>query len=106
MPYADPQQRREYDAAYKRKQRAQVLTKKGLDMRLTALEIKNAENLRDLFNEVVTEVRTADNSSLELEAKLRIKLRAVEIGLRVIEIANHEQRITALEEERNEPTRN
>jgi hypothetical protein len=29
---------------------------------------------------------------------LRIKLRAIEIGLRVIEIRNHEGRIVALEE--------
>jgi uncharacterized coiled-coil protein SlyX len=69
-----------------------------MDMRLTALEIKTAEDLRGLFNEVVTEARTADGSSLALEAKLRIKLRAVEIGLRVIELTNHEQRIAALEE--------
>jgi hypothetical protein len=66
-------------------------------MHLTALEIKNAEDLSGLFNEVVAEVRSADDSSLQLEAKLRIKLRAVEIGLRVIEITNHEQRIAALE---------
>jgi hypothetical protein len=46
----------------------------------------------------LTEARTADGSSLALEAKLRIKLRAVEIGLRVIELTNHEQRIAALEE--------
>jgi hypothetical protein len=68
-------------------------------MRLTALEIKNAEDLSDLYNEVVAEVRSADDSSLQLEAKLRIKLRAVEIGLRVIEITSHEQRIAALEEQ-------
>jgi hypothetical protein len=51
----------------------------------------------DLFNEAVAEVRTT--SSLQLEAKLRTKLRAVEIGLRVIEIRNLEGRITALEEQ-------
>jgi hypothetical protein len=43
-------------------------------------------------------VRTADASELGLEAKLRIKLRAVEIGLRLVELTNHEQRIAALEE--------
>ena len=98
MPYADPARRRAYDADRKRRKRAQGWTKKGADMRLTALEIKNAEDLSGLFNEVVEEVRSADNSSLQLEAKLRIKLRAVEIGLRVIEITSHEQRIAALEE--------
>jgi ribosome-binding protein aMBF1 (putative translation factor) len=98
MPYADPQRRRAYDAARKRRKRAQGWTKKRADMRLTALEIKNAEDLSDLYNEVVEEARNADGSSLQLEAKLRIKLRAVEIGLRVIEITSHEQRIAALEE--------
>ena len=44
-------------------------------------------------------MRTTDDSSLQLEAKLRTKLRAVEIGLRVIEIRNLEGRITALEEQ-------
>jgi len=97
MPYADPARRRAYDADRKRRQRAQGWTKKRADMHLTALEIKNAEDLSGLFNEVVAEVRSADDSSLQLEAKLRIKLRAVEIGLRVIEITNHEQRIAALE---------
>jgi len=99
MPYADPARRRAFDAARKRRQRAQGWTKKRVDMRLTALEIKNAEDLSDLYNEVVAEVRSADDSSLQLEAKLRIKLRAVEIGLRVIEITSHEQRIAALEEQ-------
>ena len=99
MPYADPERRRKYNKAYKRMQRAQGLTKKSIDTRLTALEIKTAEDLRGLFNEVVDEARNADGASLELATKLRIKLRAVEIGLRVIEITNHEQRIAALEEQ-------
>jgi hypothetical protein len=99
MPYADPARRRAFDAARKRRQRAQGWTKKRVDVRLTALEIKNAEDLSDLYNEVVAEVRSADDSSLQLEAKLRIKLQAVEIGLRVIEITSHEQRIAALEEQ-------
>ncbi|MFZ0011582.1 MAG: hypothetical protein WAL97_06725 [Halobacteriota archaeon] len=99
MPYADPQRRREYDKERKQRQRAEGRTKKGVDTRLTALEIKNAQDLCALINEVVAEARNADGASLELEAKLRIKLRAVEIGLRVIEITNHEQRIAALEEQ-------
>jgi hypothetical protein len=99
MPFADPQRRREYDKERKQKQRAQGRTKKRLDTRLTPAEIETAKDIQGLFNEVVAEARTADHSSLGLEAKLRIKLRAVEIGLRVIEITNHEQRIAALEEQ-------
>jgi len=99
MPYADPERQRAYNKAYKQRQRAQGLTKKRIDKRLTDLEINTAEDLRGLYNEAVSEVRNADDSSLELETKLRIKLRAVEIGLRVIEITNHEQRIATLEEQ-------
>ena len=98
MPYANPERRREYNKAYKRMQRAQGLTKKSIDTRLTPLKLKTAEDLRGLVSEVVAEARNADPSSLTLEAKLRIKLRAIEIGLRVIEIRNHEGRIAALEE--------
>jgi hypothetical protein len=99
MPYRDPTRRRAYDAAYKRRRRAHGWTKKRIDKRLTPTQIKDAEDLRNLFNEVLVEVQDADDSSLKLEAKLRIKLRAIEIGLRVFEIADHEQRIVALEEE-------
>ncbi len=102
MPYKDTQRRRDYDRAYKQQKRAAGLTKKRLDMRLTTAEIKTAADLSDLFNEVVAEVRNADSASLGLEAKLRITLRAVEIGLRVVETMNHEQRIAALEERLHE----
>ncbi|MFZ0925735.1 MAG: hypothetical protein WCE82_01050 [Halobacteriota archaeon] len=105
MPYADPDRRREYDKEYKQMVRVQGRTKKGMETRLTALEIKEAEDLRGLVNEVVDEARNADSSSLPLEAKLRIKLRAVEIGLRVIEITNHERRIAALEDKSHGETR-
>jgi hypothetical protein len=57
-PYADPQQRREYDQARKQKQRSQGWTKKGVDNRLTALEIKNAQDLCSIINEVVDEAAT------------------------------------------------
>jgi uncharacterized coiled-coil protein SlyX len=105
MPLSDPEQRRAYDKAYKHKVRAQGWTKKGIDNRLTSLEIKTAEDMRILVNEVVAEARNADSASLSLADKLRIKLRAIEIGLRVIEITNHEHRIAALEDNPNEPTK-
>ena len=98
MPYANAERRREYNKAYKRMQRAKGLTKKSIDTRLTPVKLTTAEDLRGLVNEVVDEARNADASSLTLEAKLRIKLRAIEIGLRVIEIRNHEGRIAVLEE--------
>ncbi len=99
MPYADPARRRAYDAARKRRQQVSGWTKKRLDTRPTALQIETARDVCDLFNEAMAEVRTTNNSSLQPEAKLRIKLRAVELGLRVVEITNHERRIAALEEQ-------
>jgi hypothetical protein len=99
MPYKDREQRREYDKRYKRRQRAQGWTKKRFDRCPTAPATEITEGVCDLFNEIVTETQNADESSLKLEAKLRIKLRAVEIGLRLIETTNLAQRIVALEEE-------
>ena len=105
MPYKDREQRRKYDAAYKRRQRAQGRTKKGVDRRLTAPEIEMTKDVCDLYKEIIAEAQSADVSSLTLEAKLRIKLRAVEIGLRLIETTNLGQRIAALEEQRHEQKR-
>jgi uncharacterized coiled-coil protein SlyX len=75
MPYKDEKTRREYDKEYKRKQRSEGLTKKGLDKRLTELEVATAEDLRDLLNEVVAETRDADSASLGLETKLHRSLK-------------------------------
>ncbi len=105
MPYRDPQQRREYDKTYKQRKRAAGLTKKRLDTRLTGAEVRTTEDIQSLYNEVVDAVRNADDTSLSLEAKLRIALRAVEIGMRVTEVTNHEQRIAALEERSHEQAR-
>ena len=99
MPYKDSARRRDYDKAYKRRQRAQGLTKKWVDNRLTEAKFETAEDLRDLLNEVIAETQNAEGQSLRLEAKLRLKLRAVEIGLRVVEITDHERRLAALEEQ-------
>ena len=64
--------------------------KKRIDKRLTPAQVKMPD-LRSLFNEVLVEVQDADDSSLKLEAKLRIKLRAIEIGLRVFSCRSPEQ---------------
>ena len=104
MPYKDQTKRREYDKAYKQQRRSESWIKKGLDKRLTEVEVATAEDLCDLLNEVVTETREADSTSLSLEKKLRIKLRAVEIGLRVIVVTDHERRIAVLEEHVHEST--
>lgn len=99
MPYSNIEQRREYDKAYKRKQRAQSLTKKGLDNRLAEARSVNAENFGGKLNEIWVDAR--DDASLKPETRLRIQLRVVEVGLRLIETTDYERRIAALEEYEN-----
>ena len=48
MPYADPEQRREYNNAYKRRQRAQAKTKKRFSKRQTASEIETVDDVHGL----------------------------------------------------------
>jgi hypothetical protein len=98
MHYANPARRRAYASASKRTRLARGWTKIRIDTRLTALENETAEDPRGPFNAAVTEVQNADSSSLRLEATSRIKLRAVQISRRIIEVSNHEQRIAALKE--------
>ena len=49
MPYADPEQRREYNNAYKRRQRAQAKTKKRFSKRQTASEIETVYDVHCLL---------------------------------------------------------
>jgi hypothetical protein len=102
MPYSNSEQRREYDKTYKRKHRAQGLTKKGLDNRLTEARCATAEDFRGMLNEIWADTR--DDASLKPETRLRIQLRVVEVGLRLIETTDYERRIAALEEHENEST--
>ncbi len=105
MPFKDSAQRRDYDKAYKRKQRARGWTEKGLDTRLTEAQFETAEDLRRMLREVWTEARDADDASLKPETRLRIQLRVIEVGLRLVETTDLVRRIAALEEESNESPR-
>ena len=79
MPYADPARRRAHDVARKRRQRAQGWTKKRMDTRLTPAEIETTEDLGDLCDEVVEELRNADGSALELETHLPFTIATIRI---------------------------
>ncbi|MEI7827891.1 MAG: hypothetical protein WCI87_08895 [Euryarchaeota archaeon] len=70
MPYKDETQCLEYDKAYKRKRRSEGWTKKGVDKRLTDIEVETAEDLRDLLNKVVAETRDADSAPLFIASEL------------------------------------
>ena len=101
MPYKDAQRRREYDKTYKRTQRARSWTEKGLDNCLTDGKFEIAEEFRGKLNHIWAGTHDA---SLKPETRLRIQLRVVEVGLRLIETADWERRITALEERENGST--
>ncbi|MGD0717562.1 MAG: hypothetical protein ABR979_05820 [Halobacteriota archaeon] len=104
MAYKDLQRRRDYDKAYKRRQRAQSWTRKGLDKCLTERKFETVEDFRGKLNQIWAETCDAKNASLKPETRLRIQLRVVEVGLRLIETADCERRITALEERENGST--
>jgi hypothetical protein len=103
MPYTDPQRRREYDKAYKRRQR-RGWTEKRLDKCLTEGKFETAEDLRGKLNHIWAQTHDAKSASLKPETRLRIQLRVVEVGLRLIETTDYERRITALEERENGST--
>ena len=53
VPYKDETKRREHDKTFRQKRRSEGWTKKGLDMRLTEIEVETAQDPRDQPNEVV-----------------------------------------------------
>jgi hypothetical protein len=73
-------------------------------MRLTDVQFATADDLRGKLYQVWAEANDADNASLKPETRLRIQLRVVEIGLRLVETTDLERRVTALEESENEST--
>ena len=54
-------------------------TKKRMDTRLTPAEIETTEDLGDLCDEVVEELRNADGSALELETHLPFTIATIRI---------------------------
>jgi hypothetical protein len=61
MPYANPEQRREYDRAYKRMLRAQVKTEKRFNKRQTASEIETVDDVHGLLAIVAEAVSLVRN---------------------------------------------
>ena len=58
--------------------------------------IETADDLRLLLEDVVDAVRQS-RDELELEAWARILLKGIEVGIKIIEVTDIEQRLTALE---------
>jgi ABC-type amino acid transport substrate-binding protein len=97
MPYKDPERKRQYQREYNRKRRG------GLSKNAASREtcIKTAEDLRLLLEDVVETVRKL-RDELELDAWARILLKAIDVGIKIIEVTDIEQRLTALENGRTD----
>ena len=93
MPFKDPVKRREYQRNYNNKRRGGL--PKNLVTRTTRIE--TAHDVSDLPNRVVDTIEM-EGDALELEAWGRILLRAVDVGLKIVEVTDIEKRLIALEE--------
>lgn len=95
MPYKDPEKRREYQRQYQKEYNKK--RRGGLIKNLANPQtLETAEDLRELLQHVVTVVSTSQGD-LELEAWARILLKAVEVGIKIVEITDLEERLRALE---------
>jgi hypothetical protein len=92
MPYADPEKQREYKREW---YRMRVAGDPGTPRnRVTAEDIKNAQGMLDVLAETIAEVRSSDAPLL---ARARCIGYLVGVGLRAVEIASLEARLTELE---------
>ncbi len=97
MAYKDPEKQREYQREWQRKKRAsQVKASPGRT--LNPEEIRTAQGLRDLLSEVISEVREAEGDTF---VKARLVGYLVSIGIKAVETADHEERLSNLEDKLN-----
>ena len=96
MPYKDQEQQREYQREYQRLKRA-GLTKKGKTPHktLNPEDIRTAKGLLAALTDTIAEV---DSAKGDVFIKARLKGYLISIGLKAVETADLEQRITELEQ--------
>lgn len=92
MPYKDVKKQRQYQREYNKKRRGGI----NKNIATAQTRIETAEDLRLLLQNVV-DVISNSKDELELEAWARILLKAVEVGLKLVEVTDLEKRLTALE---------
>lgn len=63
--------------------------------RLTTIE--TIEDLRCLLDEVIDRIKSATDDQLSYEVQIRLLLKAMEVGLRIVEFTDLDKRVTALE---------
>ena len=98
MPYKDPEQKREYQRNYQREYQRQKRAgeHKPLVKTLNPEDIRTARGLLDLLSDTIAEVSAADG---DIFMKARLKGYLISIGLKCVETAELEDRITKLEEQ-------
>ena len=94
MPYADPERAREYQREYQRERRTGSPSASALGLP-TSVRIKTAEDVRNLLETTINEVREAEADAL---VKARCVGYLVGITLKAIETANLEARLIDVEE--------
>ncbi len=95
MPYKDKEQQAAYQREWQRQKRAAV--KSSPCRTLNPEDIKTAQGLLDTLADVIADVNAAEADTL---IKARCMGYLISIGLKCIETADLEQRITMLEENR------
>ena len=94
MPYKDPERAREYQRNYQRIRRAGATGKNVVEFP-TNIRIKTAEDVRNLLETTINEVREAEADTL---VKARCVGYLAGIMLKAIETANLEARLIDVEE--------
>ncbi len=98
MPYKNPEKQKEYQRNWQREQKAaqgSKITKRTLNLE----EVQTAKGLLDLLARTLEEVETAGG---DVFIRARLKGYLISIGLKCVETADLEGRITALEEQTND----
>jgi len=97
MPYKDPEKQKEYQREWQRMKKAGESGKPSIRT-LNPEEIRTAQGLRDLLSEVISEVRETNGDTF---IKARLVGYLVSIGIKAVETADHEERLSNLEDKLN-----
>jgi hypothetical protein len=95
MAYKDPEKQRDYQRQWQRQKRAAEVGGTTSCRTLNPEDIRTAQGLRDLLSDVITDVAAAEG---DVFMKARLIGYLVAIGIKTVETADLEARITALEQ--------
>jgi hypothetical protein len=108
MPYKDKNRAREYQREYQRRRRsrtqarakAESYARVGLTGRSKTLQLQTLDDLRAVFERITNEILNAKD--LDPGVKGRVLGQLLTVGMKLIEGADLERRIQALESARGE----